>query len=158
MIDSSPLLCLDMDDLALATELRSFNRFYTENIGALDDAHEGLDITLGQSRVLFSIAQLIAPQMSTVAQTLKLDTAYASRLIGSMEDRKLVRRVTSTRDRRRRSVTLTAAGRALLDRVEKRSNRRMLALVSHLDTHERAQLLTAMQLIQHLLDPAKEQT
>ncbi len=158
MIDLSPLLCLNMDDLALATELRSFNRFYTENIGALDDTHEGLDVTLGQSRVLFTIAQLVAPEISAVAAALLLDTAYASRLISSLEDRKLVRRVTSTQDRRRRSVKLTATGRTLLDRVEKRSNRRMLGLVAHLDARHQAELLAAMHLIRHLLDPAKEPT
>ena len=147
-----------MDDLVLATKLRSFNRFYTESIGALDDTHEGLDISLAQSRVLYTVAQLVAPEISAVADALKLDTAYASRIIGSLEDRKLVRRATSTQDRRRRSVKLTAIGRTLLDRVEKRSNRRMLGLVAHLDTHAQAELLAAMHLIQQLLNAAKEPT
>ena len=142
----------------LATKLRSFNRFYTESIGALDDTHEGLDISLAQSRVLYTVAQLVAPEISAVADALKLDTAYASRIIGSLEDRKLVRRATSTQDRRRRSVKLTAIGRTLLDRVEKRSNRRMLGLVAHLDTHAQAELLAAMHLIQQLLNAAKEPT
>ena len=145
-----------MDDLVLATELRSFNRFYTESIGALDDAHEGLDITLAQSRVLYTIAQLAAPEISAVADALNLDSAYASRIIGSLEDRKLVRRATSTQDRRRRSVKLTATGRTLLDRVEKRSNRRMLGLVAHLDTYAQSELLVAMHLIQQLLTTVKE--
>ena len=147
-----------MDELVLATKLRSFNRFYTESIGALDDTHEGLDISLAQSRVLYTVAQLVAPEISAVADALKLDTAYASRIIGSLEDRKLVRRATSTQDRRRRSVKLTAIGRTLLDRVEKRSNRRMLGLVAHLDTHAHAELLDAMHLIQQLLNTAKEPT
>ena len=147
-----------MDELVLATKLRSFNRFYTESIGALDDTHEGLDISLAQSRVLYTVAQLVAPEISAVADALKLDTAYASRIIGSLEDRKLVRRATSTQDRRRRSVKLTAIGRTLLDRVEKRSNRRMLGLVAHLDTHAQAELLAAMHLIQQLLNAAKEPT
>ena len=147
-----------MDELVLATKLRSFNRFYTESIGALDDTHEGLDISLAQSRVLYTVAQLVAPEISAVADALKLDTAYASRIIGSLEDRKLVRRATSTQDRRRRSVKLTAIGRTLLDRVEKRSNRRMLGLVAHLDTHAQAELLAAMHLIQQLLNTAKEPT
>ena len=147
-----------MDELVLATKLRSFNRFYTESIGALDDTHEGLDISLAQSRVLYTVAQLVAPEISAVADALKLDTAYASRIIGSLEDRKLVRRATSTQDRRRRSVKLTAIGRTLLDRVEKRSNRRMLGLVAHLDTHAHAELLAAMHLIQQLLNTAKEPT
>ena len=147
-----------MDELVLATKLRSFNRFYTESIGALDDTHEGLDISLAQSRVLYTVAQLVAPEISAVADALKLDTAYASRIIGSLEDRKLVRRATSTQDRRRRSVKLTAIGRTLLDRVEKRSNRRMLGLVAHLDTHAQAELLDAMHLIQQLLNTAKEPT
>jgi DNA-binding MarR family transcriptional regulator len=140
-----------VDPLGLAEALRSFNRFYTETIGALDERHEGLDLSLGQSRVLYTIAALETPEVSQVAEALRLDLPYTSRVLGALEDAKLVRRTTSSGDRRRRIVQLTAAGRRTLAEIERRSNARMLRLVDHLDESEIAELLESIDRIRTLL-------
>jgi DNA-binding MarR family transcriptional regulator len=140
-----------VDHSALAEALRSFNRFYTEAIGALSDRHEGLSVSLGQSRVLYTIAALGTPEVSQLANALQLDLAYTSRTIGTLEDAKLVRRTTSRLDRRRRIVQLTAPGRRTLAELERRSNARMLGLVEHLDEREVNELLDAMDHIRTLL-------
>lgn len=140
-----------MDSLALAEALRSFNRFYTEAIGALSDRHEGLALNLGQSRMLYTVAALGAPEVSRLANVLRLDLAYTSRTLGTLEDAKLVRRTTSRDDRRRRIVQLTASGRRTLAELERRSNARMLRLVEHLDEAEVTALLESMDRIRTLL-------
>ena len=137
--------------LARAEALRSFNRFYTEAIGALSDQHEGLSVNLGQSRMLYTIAALGAPEVSQLASALQLDLAYTSRTLGTLEDAKLVRRTTSRDDRRRRIVQLTASGRRTLAELEQRSNTRMLRLVEHLDEAEVIALLESMDRIRTLL-------
>lgn len=138
---------------ALAESLRSFNRFYTETIGALSERHEGLDVNLVQSRVLYTVAALEDPEVSQLAEALRLDLPYTSRILGVLEDAKLVRRTTARGDRRRRVVQLTAAGRRLLAELERRSNARMLSLVEHLDDSEIAELLQSMDRIRVLLTP-----
>ena len=138
---------------ALAESLRSFNRFYTETIGALSERHEGLDVNLVQSRVLYTVSALEAPEVSQLAEALRLDLPYTSRILGVLEDAKLVRRTTSRGDRRRRVVQLTAAGRRLLAELERRSNARMLSLVEHLDDAEIAELLQSMDRIRALFTP-----
>jgi DNA-binding MarR family transcriptional regulator len=140
-----------VDSLGLAEALRSFNRFYTEAIGALADRHEGLPVNLGQSRMLYTIASLGAPEVSQLAHALRLDLAYTSRTLGTLEDAKLVRRTTSKDDRRRRIVELTASGRRMLTELERRSNDRMLELVEHLDEAEVGELLESMRRIRSLL-------
>jgi DNA-binding MarR family transcriptional regulator len=140
-----------VDSLALAEVLRSFNRFYTEAIGALSDRHEGLPVNLVQSRMLYTIAALGAPEVSQLASALQLDLAYTSRTLGTLEDAKLVRRTTSKGDRRRRIVQLTALGRRTLAELERRSNARMLRLVEHLDDREVTELLESMDRIRTLL-------
>ncbi len=136
----------------VAERLRAFNRFYTETIGSLDDQHEGLGVSLAQSRLLYTIASVDQPQVGWLADRLQLDMAYTSRLLGSLEDRGLIRRTISRQDRRQRVTTLTAKGKKLLARIEHRSNARMSTLTSHLDPSQIDQLLGAVDTIRTLLD------
>lgn len=140
-----------MDETALAEQLRSFNRFYTEAIGSLDEGHEGTTLNFAQSRMLFTVRLLGGPDVGVLADALGLDLAYTSRVLGALEDARLIRRVVSKVDRRRRTVRLTTAGERTLAEIEARSNRRMLALVDHLTDHETNQLLDAMATIRRLL-------
>ncbi len=143
-------------DKSLAESIRAFNRFYTETIGALNDRHEGLDVTIAESRLLFTVREFGATQPGRLAGHLRLDLAYTSRLLGRLEDAKLVRRTLSTTDRRQRVVVLTARGTRLLDEIERRSNTRVLQLVAHLDDTDVQTLLDAFGTIHTLL--AKEET
>jgi DNA-binding MarR family transcriptional regulator len=136
--------------------MRAFNRFYTERIGALDERHEGLGLTLAQCRCLFTVDRLGAPDIGVVAHTLGLDLGYVSRLLSRLERAGCVQRSTAEGDRRRRVVTLTDAGRDLLAEVARRSNARMDALTGHLGRGETADLLAAMDTIRRLLDPGGE--
>lgn len=142
----------DVADLDTARRMRAFNRFYTEAIGSLHEQHEGLDVTLAQSRMLFTVASIDQPQVGQIAEVMRLDLAYTSRLLGSLEDAGLIRRSVSRHDRRQRDVVLSAKGRRLLAEIEDRSNERMTTLVSHLDDDEIERLLEAMNTIRELLD------
>jgi DNA-binding MarR family transcriptional regulator len=140
-----------MEDRLLAERIRMFNRRYTEAIGSLDDRHEGLDVTLVQSRLLYTIGSLREPSVNQISDVLALDLAYTSRVLGTLEDAKLIRRTISGDDRRQRVVALTAKGRRLLDEIERRSNQRVLALVGHLGPDDIERLLDAMDTIRVLI-------
>jgi DNA-binding MarR family transcriptional regulator len=144
-----------VDRHQLAESLRSFNRYYTETIGALDERQEGTEVNLAQSRTLFTIRALGAPKVSQLAAAMQLDLAYTSRLLGTLEDGGLVGRTTADDDRRQRIVSLTPGGERLLADIERRSNDRMLAVVAHLDDDGIGQLLAAMRQIRHLLTPER---
>ena len=151
MVGLCPLLSLPVDSLGLAEELRSFNRVHTETIGVRSERHEGLDLNLGQARMLYTVAVLEAPAVSELAEALQLDLPYTSRLLGVLEDAKLLRRTTSRGDRRRRIVRLTTRGQRLVAEMIRRSNARMLGLVEHLDDPEIVELLECMARIRVLL-------
>jgi DNA-binding MarR family transcriptional regulator len=134
-----------------AETIRSFNRFFTEAIGSLDDQHEGLEVTLAGSRILFTVRSSPDAQVGQIADALRLDLAYTSRVLGVLEDSGLVRRTISARDRRQRDVTLTPKGSRLLAEIERRSNARVLGLVEHLSADELDRLLGAMDTIRTLI-------
>jgi DNA-binding MarR family transcriptional regulator len=137
---------------SLARRMRAFNRFYTERIGSLDDRHEGVDLTLAESRTLFTVRALEAPELGHIAGALGLDLGYTSRLVTRLERAGRLRRRPAPADRRRRVVTLTPAGEALFTEVERRSDARMDALTAHLRPAQRTELLAAMDTIRRLLD------
>jgi len=137
---------------SIAAPMRAFNRFYTERIGALADRHEGLDITLAESRTLFTIDRLGAPDLGMIADALALDLGYVSRLISRLERKGLVSREVDNGDRRRRLIRLTRAGAALLSEVARRSDARMDALTEHLSSAQRRELLRAMDTVRDILD------
>ena len=139
------------DTTRRAEQIRLFNRFYTEAIGSLDDRHEGLPVNLAQARLLFTVSSLDDPHVNDVATALRLDLAYTSRVLGSLEDAGLIRRRVSPSDRRRRVVRLTPKGDRLLAEIERRSNARVLALIGHLGDDDVAQLIGAMDRIRHLI-------
>jgi DNA-binding MarR family transcriptional regulator len=141
-----------LDSTQVAESIRSFNRFFTEAIGSLDEQHEGLDVTLAGSRILFTVRSMPDAQVGQVADALRLDLAYTSRVLGVLEDSGLLRRTISRVDRRQRDVALTAKGERLLGEIERRSNARVLALVDHLSADEVRRLLDAMSTIRTLVD------
>ena len=101
--------------------------------------------------MLFTIGSLHESQVNQIADTLGLDLAYTSRVLGTLEDARLIRRTISAADRRQRVVALTAKGRRLLAEIERRSNQRVLALVDHLAQADLERLLDAMDTIGTLL-------
>ena len=117
---------------------------------------------LRDSRVVAVIGALWIPilvekdrtQVGQIAPAFRLDVPYAS---GVLEDRQLIRRKLSDTDRRQRIVELTAAGRRLLAKIEKRSNERALRLTARLSDAAVTDLLGAMGTIRHLLT-IEEQT
>jgi DNA-binding MarR family transcriptional regulator len=138
--------------------MRAFNRFYTEVIGALDDRHEGLSLTLAEARCLFTIDRLGSPDIGSIAQTLHLDLGYVSRLVSRLERAGRVARSPGNDDKRRRLVTLTAAGADLFAEVARRSDARMAAATDHLSAAQLAELLGAMETIRTSIRPVTHDT
>jgi DNA-binding MarR family transcriptional regulator len=73
------------------------------------------DVTVSQLRVLRLIASSAAKHISDVATYLGVSNAAASKGVDKLVRRKLLRRTEDQSDRRACTVTLTEAGRALLN-------------------------------------------
>ena len=100
-------------------DVRSFNRFYTNVIGALDYGRRlYAPYTLTESRVLYELAHAPRTDAADLRTQLHLDAGYLTRILNKFEEDGLVERGPSDTDPRRRRITLTAPGReaaALLD-------------------------------------------
>jgi DNA-binding MarR family transcriptional regulator len=71
-----------MDTIA---EIRSFNRFYTRWVGALERHHLGSSFSLAEVRVLYELAHRPGLIAREIIQQLGLDAGYLSRMLKRFE-------------------------------------------------------------------------
>ncbi|WP_419995217.1 bifunctional helix-turn-helix transcriptional regulator/GNAT family N-acetyltransferase [Streptomyces boninensis] len=137
-------------------DIRSFNRFYTNLIGALDfSRHLYTPYTLTEARLLYELAHREgATDAAELRAALNLDAGYLSRLLAKFEKEGLATRDTSAADARRRRVTLTGHGREASRLLEERSQESVGILLSHVPAADRPRLAHAMSTIEQLLSGA----
>ncbi|WP_369216560.1 bifunctional helix-turn-helix transcriptional regulator/GNAT family N-acetyltransferase [Streptomyces flavofungini] len=134
-------------------EMRAFNRFYTNLIGALDySRHLYVPYTLTESRVLYELAHAPHTDAADLRVALSLDAGYLSRLLARFERDGLVERAPSVPDPRRQRITLTARGRDAAELLEERSREAVGALVAEVPAAERTRLTAALRTVRGILD------
>jgi DNA-binding MarR family transcriptional regulator len=75
------------------------------------------DITSQQWTTLQALGEFPSLEQNALCDVLSLDRATMATLLARLEEKGLVRRTTSTLDRRRRHVALTPRGRRMLDKM-----------------------------------------
>jgi DNA-binding MarR family transcriptional regulator/N-acetylglutamate synthase-like GNAT family acetyltransferase len=137
-------------------DIRTFNRFYTNVIGALDyGRHLYAPYTLTESRVLYELAHAPRTDAADLRGELSLDAGYLSRILNKFERDGLVERATSDTDPRRRRVTLTTRGRETADLLEERARETVAALLDTVRPADRPRLAEAMGTIRSLLSDGR---
>ncbi|MCX4823240.1 helix-turn-helix domain-containing GNAT family N-acetyltransferase [Streptomyces sp. NBC_01142] len=133
-------------------EIRAFNRFYTNLIGALDySKHLYTPYTLTESRVLYELAHSPRTDAADLRAELSLDAGYLSRLLARFERDGLVGRAPSEVDPRRQRITLTARGREAAALLDERSREAVGAMLSTVPPEERPKLGEAMRTVREIL-------
>lgn len=130
-------------------QVRSFSRLVTERLGVLMDSYLDLGRPLGASRLLWEVDAAV--DVRELRARLSLDSGYLSRLLRTLEGEGLVTVQAEAADRRRRTATLTAAGRAERARLDERSNALARSLLAPLSERQTTQLVDAMATVERLL-------
>jgi DNA-binding MarR family transcriptional regulator/ribosomal protein S18 acetylase RimI-like enzyme len=133
--------------------VRRFNRFYTRQIGLLEEKLLASELSLAELRMLYELAHRRTPTASELAHELLLDAGYTSRILAGFERRGLLRRRRSAGDARRNLLALTPRGRRVFAPLDARSSNQVAALLAGLSAADRDRLLAAMATIERLLAP-----
>lgn len=133
--------------------LRRFNRSWSARVGVLEDSFLGSGRPLGQARVLYEIGDSGVGVLG-LRTRLGLDSGYLSRILRRLERDGLVEVHPDPADRRRRRVTLTAAGQVARADLEERSERLAARLVAPLGPGARARLDQALATAEQLIRAA----
>ncbi|MFF4269024.1 GNAT family N-acetyltransferase [Streptomyces sp. NPDC001536] len=137
-------------------DIRAFNRFYTNVIGALDYSRQlYAPYTLTESRVLYELAHSPRTDAADLRGELSLDAGYLSRILNKFEQDGLIERTPSRRDPRRRNVTLTARGRETAALLAERADESVGALLATVPSADRPRLAEAMRTVRELLSDVR---
>ena len=133
-------------------EIREFNRFYTNLIGALDySRHLHTPFTLTEARVLYELAHAPHADAADLRVELSIDAGHLSRMLAKFEQQHLVTRGPSARDARRQQIELTSRGREAASLLEERAQEAVGTLVGGIPAEDRGRLTDAMRTVQRIL-------
>jgi DNA-binding MarR family transcriptional regulator/N-acetylglutamate synthase-like GNAT family acetyltransferase len=136
--------------------VRRFNRFYTRQIGVLQEKLLHSAFSLTEGRVLYEIGyhgdtgtpRSTEPTAVDLAKALDIDGGYLSRILQRFAKRRLITRTTSDADARQAHLALTARGRAALVPLQQQAREEVAVMLRHLSPTERRRVVDAMRLIQ----------
>lgn len=134
--------------------VREFNRFYTRQIGLLNDRLYDTEFSLTEVRVIYELAHQKDGSASSLVQDLGIDPGYLSRMLSRFEKKGLLERTPAQQDRRNLLLNLTAHGRELFAKMDKASAREIGSLLDKLSTHQQKSLVGDMSQIRALLGEA----
>jgi DNA-binding MarR family transcriptional regulator/GNAT superfamily N-acetyltransferase len=141
---------------SLIDAVRHFNRFYTRQIGALEEGLLRSPFTLTEARILYEVAHHDRITATELRQRLGLDAGYLSRLLRGLQERRLIDKLPSDADGRRSLLALTPSGRRAFDKLDMASRADIDAMVERVPADARPRLLAAMRDIESLLGPTPE--
>jgi len=136
--------------------MRRFNRFYTRQIGVLQEHLLRSQFSLTEVRVLYELAHRENVTAIELRDELGLDRGYLSRMLQHFEKHGWLKATHSSVDRRRIFLSLTGKGRKVFAPLDRRSSEEVAAMLARLSIEQQERLLAAMHEIEGVLDGASK--
>lgn len=143
------------DNQELIDKIRSFNRFYTNIIGLLDQHFLDSPFSLTEGRVLYEICNTEECSAKKIREKIIIDEGYLSRILDSFSKRGLIKKTPSARDGRLRIIIPTEKGKKEFAKLNDNSNSLISQMIEKLSEEERGELLNKIEGIRILLEKAK---
>lgn len=134
--------------------VRQFNRFYTRQIGVLQEGLLGSPFSLTEVRVLYELVHRDRPTAADLGRELGLDAGYLSRILRGFERRGLIEKARSHADGRETLLSLTKKGQRTFAPLDARSSAEIGGLLGRLSPHKQTRLVEAMRIVEGLLGGA----
>ena len=135
----------------LVASVRAFNRFYTRQLGVLDESVLASGLSLTEMRVLYELAHRDGATATGLGRDLGLDAGYLSRLLSKFEARRWLKRSPAPGDARQSLLVLTPSGRKAFAPIEKAAREQIATWLEALPPPQRDRLVKSMETVQRLL-------
>jgi DNA-binding MarR family transcriptional regulator len=132
--------------------IRSFNRFYTNIIGLLDQHYLNSPFSLTEGRVLYEICNTEDCSAKKIRESIVIDEGYLSRVLDSFAKRGLIKKTRSSVDGRLWIIVPTQKGKREFANLNDNSNRLIIQMIEKLSPQECTELIQTMERIRELLN------
>lgn len=136
--------------------MRHFNRFYTRQIGVLQEKLLQSPFSLTEARVIYELAHQETTTATDLCKELGLDAGYLSRILLGFKKRGLIDKRPSKTDGRQSVLRLTEKGQATFAKLNADSHNEIGTMLSPLSPADQNRLIGAMQAIEGLLGARPE--
>jgi DNA-binding MarR family transcriptional regulator len=136
-------------------EIRSFNRFYTNVIGVVDQHILNSRYSLTEVRIMFEIYNYPGSTARKIKSFLHVDEGYMSRTIDKLIRLGLIKRKQSDIDKRAFGLSLTKKGEQEFLNLNKLAEAEVGAMIDHLSIEEINEFVLNIRRIQELLNKNK---
>src|SRR5215210_6992423 len=131
--------------------VRRFSRFYTRQLGLLQDSLVHTRFSLSEARVLYELAHRDSVTASELAAELDLDHGYLSRILRRFAEDGLLAKKRAPDDARQSLITITAKGRKAFAPLNKGSHDQVAAMLQQLSSADQSRVVGAMNTVETLL-------
>jgi len=136
--------------------VRRFSRYYTKQIGLLQEKILRSPFSLAEARVIYELAHHEETTATELSNELGLDPGYLSRILREFNKRGLIDKGRSESDGRKKFLCLSENGKTAFAGINARSRREIEATLNNLSPADQASLVQAMQTIEALLGARPE--
>jgi DNA-binding MarR family transcriptional regulator/GNAT superfamily N-acetyltransferase len=124
--------------------VREFSRFYTQQLGVLNEKLLGSKYSLAEVRVLFELAHREECTAREIGQDLGLDAGYLSRILARFARARLIARERSKVDGRNIQLRLTVKGRSVFQSLDWQSSAQVAEILHRLSETTQEKLVQSL--------------
>lgn len=136
--------------------VRSFNRFYTKQIGILNAGFLNSPFSLSEVRVLYELANRKKTTAAELCKDLVMDPGYLSRILSAFQRDALIEKQRSEVDGRQSDLLVTERGYEAYRVLNERQANQVEAMLKQLSPNDQHRLVEAMGVIQEVLGSPPE--
>jgi len=136
--------------------IRRFNRFYTRQIGLLQEHLATSPLSLTEARVIYELAHQDRTTATRLAQELGLDPGYLSRILRAFQRQGLIEKRASATDGRQALLLLTRRGQRAFEALNAGARSEVAGMLEGLAEDAQARLVAAMSVIEQVLGAQPE--
>ncbi|HBE77463.1 MAG TPA: MarR family transcriptional regulator [Firmicutes bacterium] len=142
----------------IISDIRRFNRFYTNIIGLLDQHILDSSFSLAEARILLEISQAEECTATKLMGQLKMDKGYLSRILKRFDNDKLIIKEKSPLDNRCSFLSLSEKGKKVFSKLNESSTQQIHSLIKDLSVEEQQTLVKYMKKTSQILSASTKPT
>ena len=143
-----------MKPIDIVTEIRGFNRFYTNILGLLDQHIIDSGYSLTEARILFEISKTDTCTANQLCSVLDIERSYMSKIINKFEKKELISRHKCGIDNRNIEIQMTEKGMAVFHELNNRANKQIEDLLAALSISDREKMLDGIRTVKRYFTKA----